>query len=650
MEWGTELQRLGYELLSCVTVESRGPKFTLSCTPDLPPKVNHAHGTGQLPDCSSFQTLVSNCMRNIYLAFFAVFSATVALGQNQQRVEGFDKVEFHHDANGAAPTRDFRGDARGYMTAAWWSPAQMKENFVSWKTGVTPQKQATTFVFIGASSVLPAQFSRGPSAKLTINNHDAVTFTIGCNRDFTWRQGEYELKYIAKRVEFPSFGSHRELRELHGNSGIYQLSVPADAVDAGKPALLKVELMPFEGWHNGWFMVKERKDVLKQSMESLEGEIEALRQDMARSSELMEILSTQLYSKMLGTDRFEHQVIYQNGFRHLHPADLVKLKNGELLLMAREGTEHISVDGDVILLRSSDGGKTWGGKQVIAGIKDLDEREGCGVQLSDGTIVVGIFYNNLYDADGIYKGKSKKATTKPGVRSLGTYVITSTDNGHTWSNPNFIDTKGMPFTNIEGPTDAPIEMPDGSILMAVIGYGINGDAKNIASVMLRSTDKSQTWKYHSTIASDPGGKLGGFVEPGIVRTKSGRIVAGLRNHGPDNAVYTTYSDDGGKNWAAIQKTAMYGHPVDLIQLADGRLMATYGIRPQHAIPGGVRACFSHDDGKSWDIHTEVQLRNDFLNWDVGYPESLELPDGRVLTVYYYNLFGRYFLGGTYWKP
>ena len=38
-------------------------------------------------------------------------------------------------------------------------------------------------------------------------------------------------------------------------------------------------------------------------------------------------------------------------------------------------------------------------------------------------------------------------------------------------------------------------------------------------------------------------------------------------------------------------------------------------------------------------------RNDFRNWDVGYPESLEkLPDGRVLTVYYGNLFGKYFLG------
>jgi hypothetical protein len=194
-------------------------------------------------------------------------------------------------------------------------------------------------------------------------------------------------------------------------------------------------------------------------------------------------------------------------------------------------------------------------------------------------------------------------------------------------------------------------MPDGSILMAVIGYGINGDSKNVASVMLHSTDQGQSWKYISTIASDPGGKLGGFMEPGIVRTKSGRIVAGLRNHGTDHAIYMTYSDDEGKTWAPVQKTAMIGHPVDLIQLSDGRVMATYGIRPgRHTTPGGIRTCFSCDNGATWDIKTEVPLRSDFLNWDIGYPESMEMPDGRVLTVYYYNLFGKYFLGGTWWKP
>ncbi|WP_217452145.1 hypothetical protein [Mucilaginibacter humi] len=54
--------------------------------------------------------------------------------------------------------------------------------------------------------------------------------------------------------------------------------------------------------------------------------------------------------------------------------------------------------------------------------------------------------------------------------------------------------------------------------------------------------------------------------------------------------------------------------------------------------------------KPRDIKTEVQLRNDFINWDVGYPESIQFADGSVMTVYYFNLFGKYFLGSTFWKP
>jgi hypothetical protein len=143
----------------------------------------------------------------------------------------------------------------------------------------------------------------------------------------------------------------------------------------------------------------------------------------------------------------------------------------------------------------------------------------------------------------------------------------------------------------------------------------------------------------------------GFMEPGIVRTKTGRLVVGLRNHLPEHAIYMTYSDDDGKTWAPARKSGLQGHPVDLIQLADGRLMASYGIRaPNHGRPGGIRAAFSRDNGETWDVENEVQIRKDFINWDIGYPESVQLPDGKVLTVYYYNLFGRYFLGGTYWTP
>jgi sialidase-1 len=281
------------------------------------------------------------------------------------------------------------------------------------------------------------------------------------------------------------------------------------------------------------------------------------------------------------------------------------------------------------------------------------EREGCGVQLKDGTIVVGIFYNNLYSPEGVYAPAERKRAmlASPQEHYLGSYTIASKDNGHTWSSPAYIDTAKMPFTNIEGPTDAPIEMPDGALLMGVIGYSLQGDAKNTASIMLRSADQGKSWSYLSTIASDPGGKLGGFMEPGIARTRTGRIVVAMRNSGVDQAVWVTHSDDNGRTWVPVTETAMIGHPVDLLQLSDGRLMATYGIRnDRHTTPGGVRACFSGDDGVTWDILSEVQLRSDFLNWDTGYPESIETRDGAVLTVYYFNLFNKYFIGSTRWKP
>ncbi|HVJ68838.1 MAG TPA: sialidase family protein, partial [Caulifigura sp.] len=320
----------------------------------------------------SSEALRGSAVRLITLQIALQVLVTVHAAEPTQKVEGFDGVVFHHNANGAATTRDFRGLSRGYMTAGWWAPGQISTNYVSWKTAVVPEAKPTTFSFIGATCVLPAEFTRGPSAKLTINGKEAITFTLGYNQDRTWKEGDYELKYISKRAEFPYMGSHRQLRELHGNSGIFELTVPASAVEAGKPAELKVEILPFEGWSNGWFMVKDRKDVLNPSIESVRGEIETLRQDMNVLNRQTHVLATRLYEEFSGAGRFEHHVLYRDGYRHLHPADLIRCKNGDLLLMSREGTEHISNDGDVIMLRSKDNGQTWGDKQVIAGIKNLD--------------------------------------------------------------------------------------------------------------------------------------------------------------------------------------------------------------------------------------------------------------------------------------
>ena len=95
----------------------------------------------------------------LVIAFLQLARSPGASGADTtpQDVEGFDKVEFHHNAGGGgAGTRDFRGTARGYMTAGWWAPGQVKENYVSWKTAAVPEKRAATFHFVGASSVLPS--------------------------------------------------------------------------------------------------------------------------------------------------------------------------------------------------------------------------------------------------------------------------------------------------------------------------------------------------------------------------------------------------------------------------------------------------------------------------------------------------------------
>jgi sialidase-1 len=570
-----------------------------------------------------------------------------------QLVEGFHEVVFHRAAPRVSRALDFRGMSESFMTGGWFAPGHREgRNILAWRTAPVAVAEETTFVFIAASSALPSEFSRGPQARLSVNGRYALTFSLGFTRNMTWREGGFALRYVSKRIEFPYTTTHRSF-DLHGNSGIYQLDVPASVVEAGKGALIEVELLPFEGWGHGWFAVKERRDVLAASMSQLQGEVDALRHDVSMLRQQVQILATKAHPELFDSARFRHEVIYQNGYRHMHPADLIRLKNGELLLMWREATEHLSNDGDVVMLRSADGGNTWGGRSVIAATPHVDEREGCGLQLRDGTIVVGIFYNNLYRPDGTYLPDAERAEkiASQDQRYLGTYIITSKDNGHTWSKPDYVDTAGMPFTNVEGPTDAPIEMPDGSILMALIGYSPRGDKGNRASVLVRSTDQGRSWNFVSTIADDPGGRLGGFMEPGIVRTRTGRLVVAMRNHAPQHAIWVTHSDDDGKSWAAARETKMIGHPVDLIQLSDGRLLATYGIRNSiHAAPGGIRASFSSDDGETWDTLNEVQIRNDFLNWDVGYPESTELPDGNVLTVYYYNLFNKYYLGGSRWKP
>jgi len=73
------------------------------------------------------------------------------------------------------------------------------------------------------------------------------------------------------------------------------------------------------------------------------------------------------------------------------------------------------------------------------------------------------------------------------------------------------------------------------------------------------------------------------------------------------------------------------HPPHLIQLRSGAVLNTYSWRRP---PFGQRACVSYDEGHTWDVAHEIVIRDDAPDADLGYPASVELPDGTILTVHY----------------
>jgi len=116
--------------------------------------------------------------------------------------------------------------------------------------------------------------------------------------------------------------------------------------------------------------------------------------------------------------------------------------------------------------------------------------------------------------------------------------------------------------------------------------------------------------------------------------------------------------DRGRTWEPVLKTPVWGFPQHLLPLRDGRLLMTYGYRRK---PFGVRACLSSDQGRTWDVDNEIVIRMDggtaagkprvVADEDLGYPTSVQLADGSMLTVYYHNADGsNCFIAGTFWTP
>lgn len=146
-----------------------------------------------------------------------------------------------------------------------------------------------------------------------------------------------------------------------------------------------------------------------------------------------------------------------------------------------------------------------------------------------------------------------------------------------------------------------------------------------------------SFEFLSYIGDEPPGFT---IMPASYMRKDGSIIAILREQdrfdNPNKAARLSQfiSKDLGKTWTFDQYVVQLKHstPPALKPAKDGRLCCVYGYRDEPNF--GVRYKMSADEGRTWS--DERILRSDGNSTDLGYTRLVALPDGSMLTAYYYN--------------
>lgn len=309
--------------------------------------------------------------------------------------------------------------------------------------------------------------------------------------------------------------------------------------------------------------------------------------------------------------------------RHLAFPGITRLPNGTLAAVFREGEAHVCPYGRICVTYSSDGGQNWSAPISIADTAS-DERDPSIQALPDGRILVTHGgWNSWMSEAGLaahYASETAYITQQGADKFGGSHYLFSADNGQSWSQPIKV-----PAFNPHGPA-----IKDGYFYQPTLA---NENGKRQV-YMYRGSPDGKTWEKRGLVGESQSGNVAVrevFEEPHTAALADGTLVTAIRVPS-DGYMRISTSKDDGRTWTSPMKTPVRGFPQHLLPLKDGRLLATYGYR---YYPMGVRACISRDGGATWDMDKEMVLQNNGAHGDLGYPVSIELGDGAVMSVYYH---------------
>jgi BNR repeat-like domain len=303
-----------------------------------------------------------------------------------------------------------------------------------------------------------------------------------------------------------------------------------------------------------------------------------------------------------------------------------------------------------LLARSLDGGHSWS-------IEDPSRQgELIGTRgMRHGTIPPGSVEKELRDCPGgidfthpDFAMTLRMSNVDGGVSRF--YV--STDRAHTWAGPFRLPLCGQ--LGIAARTDY---LVNGQHDCMVFVTASKRNGKEGRPVCLRTTDGAKSWRLVSTIGPEPPAYAYAIM-PSTVRLSPSEILTTIRyrekddSKGIDDAWIDAYlSTDNAQSWRYLNHPATRlgeGNPPALLRLRDGRLCLTYGVRTPPLLQ--VEARLSRDDGKTWG--KPFVLKGDGATRDLGYPRTVQRPDGKIVAIYYFHDKSRVerTIQATIWDP
>ncbi|GAA0877065.1 hypothetical protein GCM10009119_00330 [Algoriphagus jejuensis] len=343
-------------------------------------------------------------------------------------------------------------------------------------------------------------------------------------------------------------------------------------------------------------------------------------------------------------EKIKDIVIYEDSMFYSAFPSVIKRPNNELFVAFRrapdrkmfgeKGSDHTDPTSQLVMVRSKDGENWTKTPELIYANPLGGSQDPCLIQLKDKTILCASYGWAFVNPAGLDNLKTPYFHAGEGAVFLGGYILRSINGGKTWSAPIYPPhvAQEINFNAIGAPVPAynrgaMYEAKNEDIYWIV---AVTDAPKKTSNHLLISKDKGLTWEQSGVVATDE--KIS-FNEASIYVTPKGDLVGFLRTAGIDDQAFISRSQDGGKtfNWESM---GFQGHPLNALQLPDGRVLLTYGYRHK---PFGIRARILNAECTDFKTAPEFILRDDGGTSDLGYSWPVQLTKDRVLVIYYFNL-------------